>query len=57
MTEWIDNDAQMKEAYHTTELPETTTKGKKIDTDPEGRVLIYHDYENIMLIDNSFSID
>ena len=44
MTEWIENDAQMKEAYHTTELPETTTKGKMIDDDPEGRNLKCHDY-------------
>ena len=44
MTEWIENDAQLKEAYHTTEVPETTTKGKMIDADPEGRILKYHDY-------------
>ena len=44
MTEWIENDAQMKEAYHTTEVPETTTKGKMIDADPEGRILKCHDY-------------
>ena len=44
MTEWIENDAQMKEAYHTTELPETTTKDKMIDADQEGRILKCHDY-------------
>ena len=43
MTEWIKNDAQMKEADHTTELPETTTKGDMIDADPEGRILKYSD--------------
>ena len=44
MTEWIKNDAQMKEVYHTTELPETTTNGKMIDADQECKILKYSDY-------------
>ena len=44
MTEWIENDAQTKEAYHTTELPKTTTNGKMFDAGPEGRILKCHDY-------------
>ena len=36
MTAWIQNDAQITQAYHQTERPETTTKGEMIVADPDG---------------------
>ena len=43
MTEWIENDANMKEVYHSTELPKTMTKDKVIVAGPDGKLLNYHD--------------